>query len=196
MGPAGRLIAVLLAACVLPAVGRAESDLLDRTLSAADKERLAAYDTVRRQAIDGARKGGEPDQVALLDAILAGTPQPLRGESLLGDYRCRVAKLDGVLPLVVYDWFRCAIDEDDLGYRLVKLTGSQRLTLHFVDDGESRLVAYGAGHYADEPPRAYGADPERDTVGVLVKAEGGRYRVEFPLPRVESRFDILELERR
>lgn len=188
------LAAILLV--VLPSAAAATGDLAERTLTPSDRERIAAFDEVRTTAIAKARQSGEPADVAKLDAILAGQPQPLLGESLAGDYRCRVAKLDGILPLVVYDWFRCRIDEDDLGYRLVKTTGSQRLTAHFIDESETRLLVYGAGHYADEEPRRYGADPERDVVGWLVKAEGGRYRIEMPLPKFESRFDILELERR
>lgn len=191
-----RAAAVLLILLASAASALATGDLAERTLTEADKQRLAAYGTVRTEAIAKARAGGDPADLAKLDAILAGQPQPLLGETLAGDYRCRVAKLDGILPLVVYDWFRCRIDEDALGWRLVKLTGSQRLTAHFIDDGETRLLMYGAEHYADEKPRSYGADPERNTVGYLIKAEGGRYRLEMPLPRFESRFDILELERR
>lgn len=187
-------VLLILSAAATPAA--ASSDLVERILSANDRERLAAHAEVRASAVAKARRDGDPGQVADLDAILAGTPQPLRGETLVGDYRCRIAKLDGVLPVIVYGWFRCRVEEDDLGYRLLKTTGSQRTSLRFVDDGESRVIAYGAAHFADEAPLAYGADPERDQVGYLVKPEGGRYRIEFPLPRTESRFDILELERR
>lgn len=196
------LAAVLVSALGVGAAGLgagtagATGSLLDRTLSQTDKGRLAAFEETRRTAIAAARKGGEAGEVEVLDKILSGEPQPILGEDLRGTYRCRTIKMDGILPLVVYDWFQCRIDEDDLGYRLVKTSGSQRLSGHFVDDAETRLAYYGAGHYSDEKPKAYGADPERDEVGYLFKVGAKRYRLEFPLPKLESRFDILELERR
>jgi hypothetical protein len=192
MRRAAAAIALLILA--VPAA-RAESRL-EATLTPSDLARLAQFETVRAASIAVARGGGVRRDVDTLDLILAGTPQPLRGEELAGDYRCRVARLGGTQPLVVHDWFRCRIDEDGSGYRLRKLTGSQRTTLRFVDDTATRLVAYGAAHAAGEPSGRYGDDPDADQVGYLVKAEGGRYRIEFPLPRVASRFDILELERR
>jgi hypothetical protein len=173
----------------------ADSDLLGG-LAQADRDRLARYEAVRAEAIADARAKGAPEDVDRLDMILAGTPQPLLGESLTGEYRCRTAKLGGDPALTIYGWFRCAIDDDDIGYRLRKLTGSQRMTLHFIDDTKDRAIAYGAGHVAGEDPRSYGQSAEHNQVGYLIKAEGGRYRIEFPLPVFESRFDILELERR
>ena len=94
-------------------------------------------------------------------------------------------KLGGMLPLVVYDWFRCSIGEDGIGYVLEKTSGSQRLSGHFVDDTETSLIFYGAGHYGDEEPRAYGDDAERNMVGRFVKVGDDRYRLELPLPQFE-----------
>jgi hypothetical protein len=190
-----RLTLVLLAATAIfvtpPAM--AESDLLARTLSAEDRDRLAKFEGLREQSVAAAREGGDASAVATLDAILRGDGDPVLGVDIRGDYRCRVAKLDGILPLIVYDWFRCEIGEDDIGYRLEKVSGSQRLSGHFVDDSATSLVFYGASHYADEEPRDYG-DPEHNVVGRFLKVGEDRYRLEIPQPRVESNFDILELE--
>ena len=142
----------------------AESDLLTRTLTPQDLGRLASFSKARDEAIAQARDGAEPSELAVLDEILAGDDLPVRGVDIRGDYRCRVAKLGGFLPLVVYDWFRCTIGEDDVGYVLMKTSGSQRLSGHFIDDSETSLIFYGAGHYSDEEPRAYGDDPERNMV--------------------------------
>ena len=171
----------------------AESDLLARTLSAEDRARLAKFEELRAQSVAAAREGGDASAVATLDEILRGDGEPILGVDIRGDYRCRVAKLDGILPLIVYDWFRCEIGEDDIGYRLEKMSGSQRLSGHFVDDSATSLVFYGASHYADEEPRDYG-DPERNVVGRFLKVGEDRYRLEIPQPQVESNFDILELE--
>ncbi|HUG61657.1 MAG TPA: DUF4893 domain-containing protein [Methylomirabilota bacterium] len=191
-----KLIALCMVTLAIVAGPTPASASADTVLSLEDKRRLAAFDRTRATAIVEARRNGDPRAVDALDAILAGTPQRVLGESLSGDYRCRLAKLDGILPVIVYSWFRCTIEEDGPGYRLTKVSGSQRTTLRFIDEGETRLIAYGAGYYQDEQPKRYGEDPDRNQVGYLVKPEGGRYRIEFPLPTLESRFDILELERR
>jgi hypothetical protein len=174
----------------------AESDLLTRTLTPEDLGRLAAFAKARGDAIAAAREGAGAEERAVLEAMLSGEEQPIRGVDIRGDYRCRVAKLGGFLPLVIYDWFACRISEDDIGHLLEKTSGSQRLSGHFVDDTETSLIFYGAGHYGDEEPRPYGADAERNIVGRLVKVGDGRYRLEMPLPQFESNFDILELEAR
>lgn len=188
--------ALIAAGCALfsSGIASAESDLLVRTLTPDDLGRLASFSKARAEAIAAAEEGGDPAEVAVLTEILSGEEMPLRGADIRGDYRCRVAKLGGMLPLVIYDWFACKIGEDDIGYVLEKTSGSQRLSGHFVDDSETSLIFYGAGHYSDEAPRPYGDDAERNMVGRLVMVSDGRYRLEFPLPQFESNFDILELE--
>jgi len=170
---------------------------LTSILTTTDIGRLAEFQKARADSIKQAHDEGDPADVRVLDEILAGEEQPIRGVDLRGDYRCRVAKLGGeILPLVIYDWFRCRIGEDDVGYRLEKLTGSQRFTGHFIDDSETSLIFYGASHYSDEEPRKYNDDPERNLVGRMVKVGDARYQIQFPMPFLESNFDILELEKR
>jgi len=188
-----KCLLLAVAAVSFTASAMAESDLLARTLSAEDRDRLAKFEELREQSVAAAREGGDASAIATLDEILRGDGEPIFGVDIRGDYRCRVAKLDGILPLIIYDWFRCEIGEDDIGYRLEKATGSQRLSGHFVDDSAASLVFYGASHYADEEPRDYG-DPERNVVGRFLKVGEDRYRLEMPQPQVESNFDILELE--
>jgi hypothetical protein len=180
----------------------AESDLLTRALTPTDLGRIAGFAKARSDAIAVARERGAPGEVATLDAILAGEEQPILGVDIRGDYRCRMAKLgsadeeaEGAVALVIYDWFRCRIDEDEIGYRLEKLSGSQRVVGHFIDDSETSLVFYGSDFYADEGPRAYNAVADRNTVGRFVKVGDERYRLELPLPFLESKFNILELKR-
>lgn len=191
-----RLVLAVLLAVAAGQAARAEGTMAERTLTADDKARLAGFDENRTKAIAEARAGGGAADLSTLETVLAGTPEPILGKDIRGDYRCRTVKLGGSLPLTIYDWFKCRIDEDDLGYRLVKTSGSQRLSGHFIDDGEKRLLFYGAGHYSDEKPRAYKSDADRDMVGYLVKVGAKRYRLELPLPKYESTFDIIELERR
>lgn len=191
-----RLLAAGFLLLVFAGEALATGSLAERTLTAADKARLAAFDTTRREAIQAARAGGNPQEVAALDGILSGTPQSILGVDIRGAYRCRTIKLGGSLPLTIYDWFACRIDEDDIGYRLTKTSGSQRLSGHFIDEERTRLLYYGASHYADEAARRYGADAERDQVGYFMKVGPARYRLELPEPQFESKFDIIELEGR
>jgi hypothetical protein len=191
-----RFLIVMLSTFGFAAVASAEGELT-AILTPTDIGRLAEFPSARADAIKQARDQADPAEVKVLDEILSGEELPILGVDISGDYRCRVAQIGGdVLPLVIYDWFRCRIGEDDLGYRLEKLTGSQRVSGHFIDDSEKSLIFYGAGHYGDEAPRDYKADAERDVVGRMVRVGDARYRVEFPKPFYDSNFDILELEKR
>ena len=190
-----RVLLSAICALTLASHAGAESDLA-RTLTPTDLRRLAQFQVAREDAIKDARENGESADVKVLDEILSGVEMPVRGVDIRGDYRCRMAKLGRLAHVVIYNWFRCRIDEDDVGYRLEKLTGSQRLSGHFIEDNETALIFYGADHYADENPLAYNANPERNNVGRLVKVGDKRYRLEFPLPFLESNFDILEIEER
>ncbi len=186
----------LVPAAVAVLIPIAASASADSPLSADDQNRLAQYEKVRAEAISTAQAGGEAADLEALDAVLAGSPQPIRGVDIRGDYQCRSAQLAGILPVVVYGWFRCRIDEDDVGYRIVKLTGSQRFTGHFIDESETSLLFYGAGHYSDEAPRRYGDDHERDLAGRFLKVGPGRYRLEMPLTKFDSKLEIIELRKK
>lgn len=91
-----------------------------------DLERLDSADNVLAQVIPVARAGGEARDVRALDG-LAGPSQPIEGEALLGNWKCRTMKLGGkYLDLIVYGWFRCRVSIGAAGLFFEKLTGSQR----------------------------------------------------------------------
>jgi len=165
------------------------------SLAPADQARLEKFEQSRENAIAEARAGGSPEDVAELDEILAGDPQPIVPADVTGEWTCRTIKLGGLLPLTIYGEFRCRIFEDAAGLQIEKLTGSQRPYGIFYDTGETRLGFVGAVAWADEGRRLYGEDPQRDLVGYLVQVGPDRLRLELPEPRVESNFDILELTR-
>lgn len=189
----------ILLALVLAGTGFAWADgTLPGKLSADDRQRLEAFDSVRGEAIGAARESDDKAALAALDEILSGRPETIRGATdLAGDWRCRVAKLGGNLPLVVYGWFRCRITDDAAGLRLDKVSGSQRTAGTFYDDANAERLTYvGALYYGHEgKPKPYGGDAERDQVGYLVRVGPDRLRLELPSPRLESQFDIVELER-
>ncbi len=186
--------------CVLAMIGFAAfahaDGEIDKLMTAADKQRLAAFDKTRAEAVAEARKGGAPDDVATLENILAGRDLTFsEGFNFTGNWRCRTVKLGGNQPLTVYGWFRCRVSDDGAGWRLEKLTGSQRTSGAFYTDSDTRLIYIGALHYGDETPKRYASDPDRDQVAYVLRPDEKRVRLEFPSPKYESTLDILELER-
>lgn len=185
--------ALLLAVAAIPAA-KADGEM-DKRLTAADKDRLARFETVMAEAL-GEAKAGAPEDMKLLDAALAGAPMPLaEGFDPTGDWKCRTIKAGGDPPLVVYGWFKCRISDDGAGWMLEKLTGSQRTKGRFYTLSATRLAYLGAGHYADEAARNYGDDPKRDQVALVERRADNRIVLMFPAPQYESKLDVLLLER-
>lgn len=163
-----------------------------------DLERLRTLGEAWTTALEQARAGGYGAQVEELGALAdpdAALPDPAPPP---GRYRCRTIKLgspSGLLPFVAYSWFDCEVTHTGETMRLDKLTGSQRQhgTLH-RDTGD-RLIFLGTLSLGlDETGEfPYGADPERDVVGVLERFAPARWRLVQPWPRFESTLDLLEI---
>jgi hypothetical protein len=179
----------------LAAIASADGEIL-KIMTAADKARLASFDKIRAEAIEEAKQGGAKQDVATLEAILAGKDLAFAEDfDFTGNWQCRAVKLGGNLPLTVYGWFKCRVSDDGSGWKLEKLTGSQRTSGAFYTDSATRLTYLGALHYGDEKPKKYGSDPERDQVAYVLRPDKDRVRLEFPSPEYESKLDILELTR-
>lgn len=190
-----RIVSLAFAILLAFAPARADGEL-QRLLAPDDVARLDGYEAVRAQALNEATAGGDKADLAILHEVLAGDPLDVRsGFDPTGDWRCRTIKVGGMLPLVVYGWFKCRIVDDGAGWRLEKTTGSQRSTGRLFDDGETRMVFVGAGHYDYEEPRTYGSDPERNQVAYVFRSGKDRLRFEFPSPKFESKLDILDMRR-
>lgn len=182
---------------LVTAVSIAHADgMLDKRLTPSDRERLAKFDATVTTALAEARAGGSREDVAILDAALAGTPLPLaEGYDPTGAWKCRTIKAGGTLPLTVYPWFACRIGEDGAGWQLEKLTGSQRTKGMFYTLSATRLAYLGAGFVAGEPPRRYGQDAKDNQVAVVERRGPNRLVFLFPAPQYESKLDVLVLER-
>ncbi|MCB1379546.1 MAG: DUF4893 domain-containing protein [Alphaproteobacteria bacterium] len=182
-------------AIVLLSQGALADGILERTLSAADRNRLSRFDATLAEALTEAGAGAA-DDLALVQDVLRGKALPMAGSfNPVGPWRCRVIKLGGLLPLTVYPWFKCAIAEDGAGWTLEKLTGSQRTRGRFYTASDTRLIYVGAGHVTGESPRNYGDDPKQDQVAVVERRTDRRILLLFPAPYFESKLDILVLER-
>ena len=124
-----------------------------------------------------------------------GRCSPSRDFDLTGDWQCRTIKAGGLSQLVVYGWFRCRVTDDGSGWMLTKLTGSQRTTGRFYDDGDQRLIYLGSYSVNDDKPKPYGSGPQSDQIGYAFRDGEAAWRIEFPAPYYESKLDILELRR-
>lgn len=168
----------------------------------ADRPRLEAFDATLGHALLTAFAGASPGDAALLARALAGQPGELRPE---GDWSCRTLKLGGLLPLVVYEPFRCRIARTAPGvFAIEKLTGSQRLR-GTIFDREGRALYLGVGFvdggpaasYDQLPPEQVAVEPGQThpQVGAFEQAGPNQARLLLPEPFFESRFDILWLTR-
>lgn len=189
-------IAVTACAVITCATVASADGEITKLLTPADKARLAAYDKVRAEAIADAKKGGTARDIATLDAVLAGKNLPLSGKfDLTGNWQCRTIKLGGSPALTIYGWFKCRVSDDGSGWRLEKLSGSQRTSGAFYTDSDTRLIYLGAMHLAGEKPRRYGSNPDKDEVAYAMRVGVKRVRLEFPSPKYESKLDIIEMKR-
>lgn len=168
--------------------------VVQKLMTPADKARLEHYDATRKDALQEARAGA-PAEVKALDDVLARPLVAFSDKDLTGNWQCRTIKAGGLGALVIYDWFTCKVTDDGSGWRLEKISGSQRTTGRFFDDGEQRSIYLGAYHVAGDAAKPYGKGPETDQVGYAFRTGANAWRIEFPAPFVESKLDILELRR-
>jgi hypothetical protein len=189
-----RKISFLVAALMLSTSAMADGEL-DRILTQFDKDRLANFDKTRSEALsEGLR--GDPGDVDILTKALEGKPMPITsGFDMTGNWKCRVIKVGGTLPLTPYGWFKCRVSDEGSGWFLEKISGSQRLTGRFFTESKTRLVFVGAGHVNNDPPRTYGDDPKEDQVAVVTRLGEDKMVLEFPAPQYESKLDVLLLQR-
>lgn len=186
---------LLLSAALLAFVAPAHADgAITKLITKADATRLANYESTRAQALQEARAGGDTADVAAVNAILAAKPETFKNVDLTGNWQCRTIKLGGILPLVVYSWFKCRVTDDGSGWVVTKINGSQRLQGRFYTESDTRLTYLGTQFVNDEKPKRYGAGPETDQVGYVYRT-GKSFRIELPAPFYESKLDIIELRR-
>lgn len=185
---------VVILAVLTAAPAGADGEIL-RIITPSDRERLDRHEAVRNEALTEARAGGAPEDVAVLEALLAKPHLSFSDADLAGEWECRTIKAGGLVPLVVYGWFRCRVNDDGAGWMLEKLSGSQRTKGRFFTDGDDRLIYLGSYFVAGDKPLPYGAGEDTDQTGYAFRTGENEWHIEFPLPARESRLDILEFRR-
>lgn len=168
----------------------------------ADASLLGRLDQAWSLARAEAEARGFADEVESLGVLVdPNAGQAGRLQPPPGDYRCRTVKLGAReaqgLAYVAYPAFRCRVELTPGGDLILeKTTGSQRTRGLLYPDTDRRLVYVGAQAWGDETGfPAYGAQAERDQLGVFERIGPHRWRLVIPFPKQESKLDILELTR-
>ena len=175
----------------LPALADGE---VQKLITAADKARLDKFGETRKAALDEA-KAGDPAEVKQFDALLTKPLVSFSDKDLTGNWQCRTIKAGGLSPLVIYGWFKCKVTDDGSGWRLEKVSGSQRTKGRFFDDGEKHSIYLGSFYVNSDPAKPYGSGPQTDQVGYAFRNSASEWRIELPAPYYESKLDIIEFKR-
>jgi hypothetical protein len=184
--------AALIAALPLPA--NATGAIVD-IITDHDEARLAQFDAAKAKALAEARPGGSAADLTVLEELVAREHLPFADFDLTGNWQCRTIKVGGLATLVVYGWFACRVTDDGSGWRLEKLTGSQRTAGSFYTESDTALTYLGSYYVAGDPVPAYGKGPQSDQAGRVFRTGNDAWQIEFPFPTYESTFDILEFRR-
>lgn len=169
---------------------------LDKILISDDKARLENFDKTRAEALQQGLRGEAADVDVLTKALDGEKLSLASGYDPTGNWKCRTIKVGGeFLDLTVYGWFKCRISEDSLGWKVEKVSGSQRFTGYLYTKSDTELVFVGAGHVNDDPPRIYGDDPKENQVAIVSRLGKQKLVFEFPAPYYESKLDVVLMER-
>lgn len=164
----------------------------------ADRDRMRRWWEAWQQGLAEARAAGHGPELEaegpllVPDAALPGSDLPS------SHFRCRTIKLgaraQAGLAYVTYPFFECAAQAEGSVIRLMKLTGSQRLSGLVYPDSDWRSVFIGTLELGDEQmPMDYGLDASRDMIGMVERIGPNRWRLVLPWPAFESKLDVIEL---
>jgi hypothetical protein len=166
-----------------------------------DIQRLSRLPAAWEEARNDVIESGAGDELRRLGPLADPRVDLSRPQPTPGRYQCRTIKLgsagEGMLPYVIYGWFRCDVTLTPGGDLILrKTTGSQRPVGLICPDSRRAARFVGVLELGTETrtPR-YGVDPQRDMIGEVRRVGDERWRVAFPWPAYESKLDILELRR-
>jgi hypothetical protein len=118
-----------------------------------------------------------------------------------GEWSCRLIKVDGSQPVVVFPPFPCWIrgaGTDGPWWWLDMDEGPEPMTGTLYRDytgGQDYRVFLGATHDADAAPRDYKDDPSHDRMAIVTRRAGDRLLFEFPAPPDGWAYSLLVLDR-
>ena len=167
-----------------------------------DRQRLADLETALALGLGAADAGASPEDRAAIHGVLDAAAGPISAQELTGNWRCRLMKLGGLEPAIVYTWHDCRFTSTSKGLFFEKLSGTQRFSGYADEDG-ARFILLAGTSVRDEKQWPYSgggigfgasATPN-DHVGVISSIGDRHARIELPLPVIESLFDVIELQR-
>ena len=199
-------VAAMLSACaVTPAVttiSPAPSDLQkpgwQAVVSAEDQDRLAHLPGIWRSALEAVPRRYHRLVTREGDLLVAGAARE-RPATPPGSYRCRLVRLGagagGEPPVQSFPDFFCYVRaEHDNLLSFTKQTGTDLPGGWIYDDTDRRLVLAGAKQRAvGDNSLGYGAEPDRDLVGVIERIGPFRWRLVLPWRGERPGLDIYEL---
>jgi hypothetical protein len=183
---------------VICAVSAAEAGWQE-TASSYDVRRLSQLEESKSRGLAEAQAGGH---ASLIRAVLERPQVTISREELEGGWRCRMIKLGGMTPDMVYSWFSCRIGERN-GHLWFEKSGTQRLNGALYRSDLGGYVLLGAYSTKFEPNHRYSgnqasagaqATPD-DAIGLLEATGPYSARIELPYPVQESVFDVIEMRR-
>lgn len=193
--------AVLLIAA--PGMASAQEKLTQNVMRPDDVQRLQGLNEAMGEVLRNAFALGEKGDLTILADALMGKPMSPEDSmaGISGRWYCRMIKLGGGIPIVVYPDFTCVITEQG---KFEKISGSQRTKGKFYLD-QDRLVYLGTGYIAGDAPPAYTELPAKISpqdypqrmpeVGVVEMTGKDKGRILFPSPYLESQMNVLALRR-
>lgn len=166
-----------------------------------DRKRLAGLWSAWTRSLQQVASAGQSKTVAALGDMAAADAADNGPLPTPGLYRCRTVKLGSRddAPAMVHQAMSkpaaatCTITERGGLLWFEQAAGAQRIGGRLYPDGD-RLVFLGSLALAGEMGvRAYGADAERDQVGVLRAIGRNRWRLELPWPMWQANLAIIEI---
>lgn len=197
----------LLTAIIIMIAFAAPAHAADDWRSVAHPYDVERIDTVAAAIALGnaeAKGNGSGYEQAVAKLLMAAPAGDIDTRAMVGQWQCRTIKVGGpFVGLVIYDWFKCRIDERTGTLTVTKVTGSQNFAGNLYADGARRMVLLGGGYYGYEAQRAYQADDSadgkspdnRDKVATAEMLGPNWLRFVFPYPARESTYDIIEFRR-
>jgi hypothetical protein len=164
-----------------------------------DADRIDGLAAAWHQALEQARRAGFTRAIAREGPLLEAGAALAMPAPTPGSYLCRLIRFGrsaaGGAPLTFYRPFFCYVGVDGEALSIIKQTGTQRPSGYLWLDAEpARLVLLGSmAAEAEEPLLPYGADRQRDLIGLFERVEDFRFRLVVPWPRSGAVLDVYEL---
>ena len=173
---------------------------IEKIITSQDRSRLQRYEPIKKAALAEAEAGGATEDLAVLRKALEGRPLSMSGNyKITGNWRCQMIKVGSkstdMLALVVYPAFKCRVKDTGAGWFMEKISGSQRISGYLYTDGDKRLIYLGAGSVNDDPPRKYNQQMEFNEPAYVSRLANNKLVFEFPEPTLESKLNVLVLQR-